>query len=75
MKAVAPDWVKSYAAASDIEKDLHDFTYKGPGLYLTDTDTLIVLPFDDDYTTAASGPYMVYCYNCRFEYTLFFLHN
>lgn len=57
MKQLIPDW-SIIATKGKISQNYNfPFTYKGPGLYLTKTDTIIIQ--EDD-----SGYLHVNCYNC-----------
>ncbi len=77
MLQVSPDWVHRYSA-KQAENDLVGFKFKGPGLYLTKTDTMIVLP-DSDPSTGDPWEqnwlkdqlFTFYCYNVPFSYTIF----
>ena len=47
MQAVefVPDWQRVWTAAK-AEKELKNFKFKGPGWYITKTDTLLVVPVE-----------------------------
>lgn len=38
------DWNICFNKTSTIERELKGFKFKGPGIYLSDTDTLLIIP-------------------------------
>lgn len=40
---ISPDWTQTWRA-SDAERELHDFKFKGPGWYITETYVVLVVP-------------------------------
>jgi len=50
-----PNWSKRYTKET-VEKDLHHFEYRGPGWYFTQTDTILITPFDEN-------TFHVHCWN------------
>lgn len=75
---VAPDWSRKYTPAQ-AEAQLKDFKFKGPGLYMTKTDTMIVvrvepIPYGTSPWKHAHRPdelFEFHVYNCPFEETIF----
>jgi hypothetical protein len=66
-----PDWHQLWTIA-EAEAQLKDFKFDGPGLYLTDTDTMVVMPSDDTRQTiwkrrkpSVETKYHFYVYNCE----------
>lgn len=75
MYQVRPDWGGRYTA-KEAERQLKNFEFKGPGAYLTETDTLIVVPVEvtnspwqQCWPEAAVFEFNVY--NCQFYETIF----
>lgn len=66
---------------TDLEKELNEFTFKGPGLYLTNIETLLVVPSPPDEAPTAKNIwnkeqpkgtiYTAYLYDCRAEDHIF----
>lgn len=65
MLQVEPDWDTCDTPAALEGLVGSAFKFKGPGFYLTDTDTLLILASSD------SQEFYAYCWNCRFEETIF----
>ena len=45
---ISPDWRQRFKSPEEIEKELIGFKFKGPGCYLTKTNTVIVIPLPPD---------------------------
>lgn len=77
---VCSDWRKVYSVEV-MEADLIGFKFHGPGLYLTKTDTILILPMPPNEPPTANNIwhvnqpegtlYEVYVYNCLFTETIF----
>jgi hypothetical protein len=82
MVQMHPDWTQDYASSQELEVDMMGhLNFRGPGLYLSDTDTLLVIPNrpDGDPTLDniwnAEQPegtrWTVHVWNCPFSETIF----
>lgn len=73
---VTPDWTEIWTADSG-EKELLDFEFLGPGWYLSDKDTLLVVPAVDNPNWNKKQPsdmrYLFHCWNVPYAKTIF--HN
>ena len=73
--ATDPDWVM-YGTATKIEKELVGIKFKGPGVYLTKTDTVLILPYNRAKETFWYQRYEneeifnVHVYNTEYYHTL-----
>lgn len=80
------DWTQSYSSSKDLVEDfggVPNFQFRGPGLYLTPTDTALVIPEHDGITNKniwdteqPSGTiWRVFVWNCPFKDTIFSAAN
>lgn len=76
MLQVTPDWDRM-GTKDALEKYIGDgrLTIIGPGLYLTNTDTILVLNNEEDDSFAVPNDkeamYVLYCYNTPLSRTIF----
>ena len=76
-KQVCPDWSHTYSSIEQLEHDLTGIKYTGPGVYLTETDTLIIVAREPDgsetwnHIHSGDANFCVHCYNCNFRDTIF----
>lgn len=76
-----PDWRTLYSSPEDIEKDLPGFKFHGPGMYLTKTDTVIIIPRPPENAPTPENVWNIkqpegtiwefHCYNVPFQETIF----
>ena len=78
MNQLRPDWTMQGTGA-EIERAIGgDFRFSGPGFYLSETDTALVVPtgeIEPDITWRKDWPeeqqFDIYVYNCRSSHTIF----
>jgi len=75
MLQVKPDWHKSYTAAQ-FAAEFPKLKFRGPGCYLTDTDTMLVLAHagPEDHPWKVKWPdeqiFEIYVWNCEVNDTI-----
>jgi hypothetical protein len=71
---IVPDWMLSGTPAY-FEHELGNFKFKGPGIYATATDTLLIVPRDPkrdlwENNLPPDAQYRLYCWNTKIEHTI-----
>lgn len=68
---VRADWHGRWTS-EEAESELSNFEFKGAGLYMTNTDTIIVVPsVENSNWLTKTTHYWFYGYNCPYSETIF----